>query len=109
MTHQGETEFLEQVTGRIRAIAPDTQKILLFGSRARGDARDDSDFDLLLVVPEATDTDRRAAEVRLALWNLDAGFDIVVLTPGLFDALRASRGWYARSMLAEARVLHEAA
>jgi len=32
--------------------------ILLFGSRARGDAREDSDYDIMLVLPDRSDAER---------------------------------------------------
>ena len=41
---------LAEIIRRILA-AGEPQKIVLFGSRARGDARADSDYDLLLVEP----------------------------------------------------------
>jgi len=45
---------LEAVTAALAAVEPRTKRLLLFGSRARGDARPDSDFDLLVVMPQAT-------------------------------------------------------
>lgn len=43
-----ETEGVEWLLGRIRAKYPDA-KILLFGSRARGDNLKSSDYDLLVL------------------------------------------------------------
>lgn len=43
-----ETEEIEWLLGRIRAEYPDA-KILLFGSRARGDNLKSSDYDLLVL------------------------------------------------------------
>ncbi|GIW55118.1 MAG: hypothetical protein KatS3mg082_1522 [Nitrospiraceae bacterium] len=40
------TEFL----GKIASVRPQIKRIVLFGSRARGTHRPDSDYDLLLVV-----------------------------------------------------------
>ena len=45
------TETLEQITRRIvEGFHP--QRLILFGSRARGDERRDSDVDLLIVAPK---------------------------------------------------------
>lgn len=51
------------VPGELSALVADAQRTLgvadfwLFGSRARGDARVDSDWDLLAVLPDAADDD----------------------------------------------------
>lgn len=52
-----------------RVIAPiPPEKIYLFGSRARGDFKPDSDLDLLIVVPDPVgDHRQRQAELRHAL------------------------------------------
>jgi len=52
---------------------------VLFGSRARGDARDTSDYDLLLVV------DRRTPDLREAV--LDVGVEMLNRYDRLFAAL----------------------
>jgi len=66
--------------------------VILFGSRACGDHRPTSDVDLLVVLPEGTDTRR----VRTALYNRLAGAglpkDILAATPA---RLAAARGDYS--------------
>lgn len=42
-------EILKSITDRVHSIVPGA-KIILFGSRARGDERLDSDWDLLILV-----------------------------------------------------------
>ena len=76
--------------GLIRRIAerfsPD--KIILFGSRARGDAGPQSDIDLLVLFPDVTDPHKRAAELYAALADFPQPTDIVVSTTTRFERHR---------------------
>jgi predicted nucleotidyltransferase len=54
-------------------------RIYLFGSKARGDAKPDSDYDLLVVVPDdAADEQRDASRGYECLWRVGAAVDIVI-------------------------------
>jgi len=63
----------------VSAFSPD--RIVLFGSQARDDAKPDSDFDFLVVLP--TCDDRRAATVSMmrTVADLPISKDILVTTP----------------------------
>ena len=66
-----ESEALGEFSTRIRAaLGPNLRELRLFGSKARGDARPDSDLDVLVVVAG----DRVSAEDRA----IDIAFDINV-------------------------------
>ncbi len=62
--------ILEQFAGRVREIEP-LARIWAFGSRARGDAAPDSDFDICVVVPAGVAELRRP--VRKLAWEV--GFE----------------------------------
>lgn len=68
---------LQEIVRRLLAVGT-PQKIILFGSRARGDARPDSDYDLLVIEPSNLPRYRRAARYRRALIGLAPGKDILV-------------------------------
>ncbi|MFA7239352.1 MAG: nucleotidyltransferase domain-containing protein [Sulfuricellaceae bacterium] len=74
-----EKALLQQMVEMIvREVAPET--IILFGSRARGDARPDSDIDLLVVEkkPFSPQRSRRkeAARLYMALRGLADGWSV---------------------------------
>ncbi len=69
--------ILSEAVRRIReGFRP--ERILLFGSRARGAEQADSDFDLVVLVAGPADVWRLAADMRAALRGLPASFDIRV-------------------------------
>lgn len=85
----------------------DPLRIILFGSRARGEVGPDSDVDLLVVLPDVVDKRRAAIEIRRALVDLPVAKDIIVTTPE--EIARRSRlvGTVLRPALREGRVLYE--
>jgi predicted nucleotidyltransferase len=68
----------------IREFNP--KKIYLFGSRANGNHRSNSDYDLVVVV-ENSDLDRhdRNVKARLALFDVGAPVDVFVYTHAEFE------------------------
>lgn len=60
----------------------DPVQIILFGSYAHGEATDESDVDLLIVLSEVHDKRKAAVEIRRVLADLPVSKDIIVTTPG---------------------------
>ncbi len=73
-----DTLFLQQVKARVQAIDP-TAEVWLFGSRARGDARDDSDWDFL-VLTEQPVTRSYKDFIRDKLYDFSLGTEHVIST-----------------------------
>ena len=66
------------------------EKIILFGSHARGVAGPDSDVNLLIVMPFFGSKREKQLEIRLALRNIQIPKDIVVTTPKISSGERKS-------------------
>ncbi len=103
-----EAALLDEIVRRLLSVHP-RARVLLFGSRARGDARADSDYDLLVVTPDLPTEASRSTRARLALRGLGVAFDLVMMTPAEFASLQQSRAWHARELRRTARTLHDAA
>ena len=82
------------------------EQVILFGSRARGDARPDSDVDLLVVMPVEGSTREKAIEIRVALHDIPVPKDITVVTPEAFHWRRNVVGTLEWPAAHEGRVLH---
>lgn len=82
-------------------------RIILFGSHARGQARPESDVDLLIVLPSVTDKRQTAVAIRRALNGLPVSKDIVVTTPDEIAERGDTVGLVLRPALREGRVIYE--
>ena len=99
-------DLLREAVDRILSTgSPD--KIVLFGSRARGDCRPESDLDLLIIEESNLPRHRRAGRYRMALLGLFPAKDVVVWTPQEVAAWRAVPNAFITAILAEGRVLYE--
>jgi predicted nucleotidyltransferase len=83
------------------------EKIILFGSHARGAASPDSDVDLLVVMPVKGSKRAKRVEIRVAVSDLDVSKDIVVATPEELERYRDVVGTIIRPALREGKVLYE--
>lgn len=91
----------------VRRFRP--ERIVVFGSQARGDATPDSDIDLLVVVSDGRDRRQLLRSIRTALVDVTVPKDVFVTTPSLIarygdvigtlvdPALREGVTIYARS------------
>jgi len=72
-------QLLADCKAAIREVAPEAD-LILYGSRARGDAQEDSDYDLLVLVDRVVDMDLERAMVdRLVPLEVRTGTALTVL------------------------------
>lgn len=100
-----ENVLREIVSRLVRAIDPD--RIILFGSRARGEARPDSDVDLLIIKDSDQPACRRAASAYRALAGLAVPTDIIWRTAAEVADWSAVRNYVTTRALSEGQVLYE--
>lgn len=101
-----ETGTTDEIVRRIvDAIHP--QRIILFGSRARGDARPDSDLDLLVIADSSEPRYRRAAPLYGALSDILIPMDILVYTPQEVEEWSGVRQAFVTTAVREGKVLYE--
>ena len=91
----------------VEAYRPES--IYLFGSVARGDADADSDYDLLIIVPDDAPPERRQSRLAYqVLRGTGTAVDALVCTHGWFCARVHLRASLPGTVLREGRLLHAA-
>ena len=98
-------QLLDEVVRRVRQ-AGSPHKIVLFGSRGRGDARPDSDLDLLILEDSELPRYQRSPRYYHVLTGLFPSKDIVVYTPEEVQEWSGVPNAFVTVALREGRVLY---
>ena len=84
------------------------RRVILFGSRARGDARADSDFDLVVVLDDDTPDERLSSRRRYeAHRGFPASVDIVPCRESALTERARAIGSFAHTVMSEGVVVYE--
>ncbi len=100
-------DLLHRMRGRLlEAWGKHIDRIILYGSRAKGEARPNSDFDLLVVYDGAVPRRKARRRFRDALGDLRPLADLRVVTASQYEAGRDVPGCLVETVDRSGRVLH---
>ena len=102
--HQTIDEMVRRI---VRQFRP--EKIILFGSHARGAGGPDSDVDLLVVLPVQGSKRKKAVEIYKLLAGIGVPKDVIVVTPEDIEKYKDLAGNIIGPALSEGKILYERA
>jgi predicted nucleotidyltransferase len=97
-------EILRRLVASYRPL-----EVYLFGSKARGESGPDSDYDLLVVVPDDAPPERRRSRLAYeVVRGTGAAADVLVCTRSYFEPRRSLKASLPGTVVREGRLLHGA-
>ena len=103
--HVTSAEIIDEIGARLGRVAPRESRVMLFGSHARGDADDGSDYDILVIEPKVADAARESVRLRTELGDLLVPIDVVVIDRDRARRRASVRGTMVERAFREGRVL----
>jgi predicted nucleotidyltransferase len=98
-------KLISEITNRLTSKF-DIEKIILFGSQARGTANIRSDVDLLIITPNIKNRLKLIDKIDASLEGLKLARDIIVLSEEEFDSDKNIPGTIARYAFKEGKILY---
>lgn len=106
MINPSEDKMCQEIVRYVREVAS-PRKIVLFGSRARGDSGEDSDYDLLIVKDEIKSHSEETHQISVALMALPIFVDVLLRTSEEDKRKQQLQIGLQRSLMEEGIVLYE--
>lgn len=100
-------DVVPELTRRIVEIAH-PQRVILFGSAARGEMGPDSDLDVLVVIRDGENRKRTCEAIYLGLYGLGVSKDVLVATEGDLAEFGEDPSLVYMNALAEGKELYRA-
>lgn len=94
-------EVAKLVKQKVNKVAPQNQ-VILFGSRARGTHREDSDWDFLILLDQEELTSKEKNELRDVLYDLELELEAVIST-----IIHTKKDWEEMSITPLYRIIEE--
>jgi predicted nucleotidyltransferase len=104
-----DVDNLVELAARLLVEEVHPERIILFGSYARGDFDKGSDLDLLVILREVEDRIEEMVRLRRALKDIPMAIDVVVYSRADVEERQHLRGTMLYHALREGKVLHLAA
>ena len=101
MTQEKINEMVRRIVKRF-----DPEKIILFGSHAKGTAGPGSDVDLLIIMPVTGSKREKQIEIGVALHDIRIPMDIIVTTPEEVERRKNLVGTIIRPALREGEIIY---
>ena len=99
---------LAEIVRRL-VVAYEPERVYLFGSQARAEAGADSDYDLMVVVPDDAPPQRRRSRLAYqVLRGTGRAADVLVCTRSFFESRVHVRASLPATIVSEGRLLHAA-
>ena len=106
LSDNARSDLAEIVRRIVEAAEP--EKVILFGSTARGDAGPHSDMDFL-IIKSASNKRELSARIRRALYGVKAAVDLVVASPEDVERYKDSHALVIKPALKDGIVVYDAA
>ena len=107
-TPSGDDAVLSEIVQRLRAVY-DPLRIYLFGSAARGDAGPNSDYDLMVILPDDTEPSfQDPVRGYVALGGLGVAKDLIVWTNNEFQQRLHLKSSLPSTVVREGKLLYAA-
>jgi predicted nucleotidyltransferase len=95
---------MEEINQIIRNYNP--EKVILFGSKAKGNSEEDSDYDLLIIKDTQTRRLNRREEALKDIY-LKVPMDLLILTPNEIEYLKKNKSEFIKEIFDEGVVVYE--
>ncbi|MCX6223703.1 MAG: nucleotidyltransferase domain-containing protein [Bacteroidia bacterium] len=101
-----DSQQIKEIVNRI-ALNYNPERIILFGSYAKGSSTDDSDLDFILIKNTSIPRNKRGLEVRRLFYGLPVAMDFKIYTSSEFNAELNDRYSFLSSVIKDSKLLYE--